>query len=134
MKEISQFCGGSRLAGALKAYHHVSREASFGGKGQLAIVASEEGRDFVMADFDELLARRDGPGDLAPEGLFLHVGKESLDDLEIDVAFQKRHLDFPEGFLHVFLGQAVFLPHFLMAPILLSELMIRATVMVWTPR
>ena len=35
-------------------------------------------------------------------GLFLDVFDELFDDLEIDVGFEQRHADFPQGGLHVF--------------------------------
>jgi hypothetical protein len=66
----------------------------------------KEGDHAVMDDLDELLARVDR----AEHGLALRVLDGAVDepphDAKVNVGLEKRHLDFLDGLLDIFLGDA----------------------------
>ena len=51
-----------------------------------------------MDDFDDLLGRAEGGGDLGAHGLDADMLDQVGDDVEVDVAFQQGQADFAHGF------------------------------------
>jgi hypothetical protein len=54
---------------------------------------AEDLHEFIVEDFHDLLAGRDGAQHLRTDGLRLHGGDEVFGDLEIDIGLQQRHAD-----------------------------------------
>jgi len=68
------------------------------------LVTSKEGGEFVLEDFDDLLARFDGFEDVGSLGFVFDVGDEFFDDAEFDVSFEKSKADVAEGVCDVLFG------------------------------
>ena len=58
------------------------------------MLRSHERRQFIADNFHHLLARRQAAHDVLSEGLLTHPLHKVLDDLKVDVRFQKRQPDF----------------------------------------
>ncbi len=65
---------------------------------------AEQVDQFIVDDFDDLLAGMDALDDFLAEGLGLDAVDEIAGDLEIDVGFEQRHADFAQGIGDVGLG------------------------------
>lgn len=68
------------------------------------LVAAEEGGEFVLEDFDNLLAGFDGLENVCALGLFLDVVDEVFDDAEFDIGFEKGQADVAEGVGDILFG------------------------------
>ena len=64
-------------------------------------VRAEHGDKLVVDDLDDHLARRDRADNILPDGLFLDLGDEILDDRQRHIGFQKRQPHFPHGLADV---------------------------------
>ena len=64
---------------------------------ELGIGVAEQGDQFVVDDFHDLLAWLHAGQHLFTEGFLLHAGQKLLGHLEIDICFQQRHAHFTEG-------------------------------------
>ena len=69
-------------------------------------VAAEQFGEFVVENFDDLLAGLDGLDDVFAEGLLLDLFDEGLGDLVFDIGLQEGEADLAEGIGDVFLGDA----------------------------
>jgi hypothetical protein len=71
---------------------------------QPGIGRAEQVHEFVVDDFDDLLAGLDALDDFRADGLGFDPFDEIAGDLEIHVGFQQRHADFAQRVGHVGLG------------------------------
>ena len=69
-----------------------------------ALVRAEQVHEFVVDDFDDLLAGLDALDDFRAEGLGFDALDEIAGDLEIHVGFEQRHADLAQGIGDVGLG------------------------------
>ncbi len=93
--EISgQLGGGSGLAGAVEAHHEDAGRLLEIERG---LVAAQERGQFILENFDDLLAGGDAAEHLLAQRLFLDAGDEVLRDGEIDVRLEQRHADLAQG-------------------------------------
>ena len=69
-----------------------------------ALVGAEQVHEFVIDDFDDLLAGLDALDDFRADGFGFDAFDEIAGDLEIHVGFQQRHADFAQGIGNVGLG------------------------------
>ncbi len=102
LEQLAEFGGGGGFARTMQTDHENFERAlgiEFGG------AFAEEGDQFVVDDFDDLLAGRDGFQD----GLAVARGLDALDeftgDLEMNVGGEEGGAHFLEGVGHVGLGQ-----------------------------
>ena len=65
---------------------------------------AEQVHQFVVDDFDDLLAGLDALDDFRADGLGFDALDEIAGDLEIDIRFQQRHADFAQRIGDVGLG------------------------------
>ncbi|MFT6594614.1 MAG: hypothetical protein ACJAT3_000580 [Akkermansiaceae bacterium] len=82
------------------AKEDVSRRIEIDG----GLVATEEFGEFVLEDFDDLLAGFDRFEDVGTVGFFLNAGDEVFDDTEFDIGFQESKADVAEGVSDVLFG------------------------------
>ena len=68
------------------------------------ILRAQQVHQFIVDDFDDLLAGLDALDDFRADGLGFDALDEIAGDLEIHVGFQQRHADFTQGFGDVGLG------------------------------
>ena len=68
------------------------------------VLRAEQVHEFVMDDFDDLLAGLDALDDFRADGLGFDALDEIAGDLEIHVGLQQRHADFAQGIADVGLG------------------------------
>jgi len=68
------------------------------------LVSAKELGEFVLEDFDDLLAGFDGLQDLGALGFFFDAGDEVLDDAEFDIGLEKGETDIAEGVGNVLFG------------------------------
>lgn len=103
-QQVGDFSGRGGFARALKAHKHDHR-----GFAALKIepcgLAPEQGNQFVIDDFNNLLGRVHALERLLTQTLHAHAFHKVLDDFEIDVSFQKRQPHLAQARLHVFLGE-----------------------------
>ena len=71
---------------------------------QPGVGRAEQVHEFVVDDFDDLLAGLDALDDFRADGLGFDALDEIAGDLEIHVGFQQRHADFAERVGDVGLG------------------------------
>ena len=69
-----------------------------------AFCRAEQVHEFVVDDFDDLLAGLDALDDFRADGLGFDALDEIAGDLEIHVGLQQRHADFAQGIGDVGLG------------------------------
>ena len=99
--ELARRCG---LTGTLKAHHHDDaglRAAQV----QFGCFAAEQGNEFVMHSFDELLRGGQAFFDFLAEHALTHALHELLDDLEVDVGFQQGKTHLAQAIADIFLGE-----------------------------
>ena len=99
---VDNFIGG--LTGTLKAHHHDDaglRAAQV----QFGCFAAEQGNEFVMHSFDELLRGGQAFFDFLAEHALTHTLHEFLDDLEVDVGFQQGKTHLAQAIADIFLGE-----------------------------
>jgi len=98
-----EFGGGGGFAGAVEA-----NDEDAGGFGEIELggSAAEEGDEFVLKDFDDLLAGRDAAQDVFAEGFFFYPGDEVFGDLVVDVGVEQGQPDFAEGIGDVLFADA----------------------------
>lgn len=77
-----QFARTGRFALALQAHHHNDRRRR-GAHIERSALAAHDFDQLVMDDLDDHLSRLDALEHLAPEGGFLHIRNELLNDLII---------------------------------------------------
>ena len=65
---------------------------------------AEQIDEFIVDDFDDLLAGMDALDDFLAEGLGFDAVDEIAGDLEIDIGFEKSHTDLAEGVRDIGLG------------------------------
>jgi hypothetical protein len=100
----SQLAAGRRLARALQAEHQQDARPAIG-RLQAALRVAEQRQHLVADNANDLLARRQTAEDLLIERAIAHTIDEGLDNLEVDVGFEQRQPDFPEGGLDRRLGE-----------------------------
>ena len=87
LEQLGQLGGRGRFSRAVEADHHdparLVELERFG-------VATEQRRQLVVEDFDDLLSRRDAAQHLLPERLLAHARDERLGHLEVHVRLQQR--------------------------------------------
>jgi hypothetical protein len=88
-------CGG--LAGALQAHHHDDSGLSAGKELYFRRLGAHQTDQFVVDDLDDHLGRIQAVHDILADRSLLNGFDEVLDDLEIDIGFQKSHLYFAQG-------------------------------------
>ncbi len=93
-----QLAAGGGLARAIES---AKREAQRAVRGQFRRVAGKAGQQFVVDDFDELLAGADAGQHLRAETLFLHLVAKILGDLVIHIGGEQRQAHFPHGVGHI---------------------------------
>ena len=71
---------------------------------QRGVLRAEQVDQFVVDDFDDLLAGLDALDDFRADGLGLDAFDEIAGDLEIDVGFEQRQAHFAQGVADVVLG------------------------------
>ena len=76
-----------------------------GGFGDMVRRAAEQGNQFLVYDFNDLLRGRQAFEDLGVRRLFGDGLDEILRDLEVDVRLEQRHADLTHSLLDVGLGQ-----------------------------
>ena len=76
------------------------------GRRQSALGVAEQRQHLVAHDAHDLLAGAEALEDLRIDGPVAHLVDERLDDLEVDVGFEQRHADFPQGDFHRLRRQA----------------------------
>ncbi len=103
---LGQLAGGGRLARALQPEHqnHARRCALAGGRPPCvspnsASISSRTMRTTCCTGAEAL-------EHLVIDGAITHLVDERLDDLEVDVGFEQRHADFPQGHFHRLRRQA----------------------------
>lgn len=99
--ELARRCG---LTGTLKTHHHDDaglRAAQV----QFGCFAAEQGNEFVMHSFDELLRGGQAFFDFLTEHALTHTLHELLDDLEVDVGFQQGKTHLAQAIADIFLGE-----------------------------
>ena len=92
---------GRRLTCTLQTDHHHDGHLLAGLQRKLGRLASHQGRHLFVDDLDHHLGGIDAVHDLFTDCSFLHGVHKLFDNLEVDVRFQKRHLDFPHRGLDV---------------------------------
>ena len=100
---LGELGGGGRLSASLQPGHEDDTGRLRGGL-ELGNVLAEEGDELVVDDFDDLLGRAEGGGDLGAERLDADVGDEIVDDVEVDVGFDEGEADLAHGVGDVFFG------------------------------
>ena len=100
----SQLAARRRLARALQAEHQQDAWPAIG-RLKSALRVAEQRQHLVADNADDLLARRQASEDLLIDRPIAHPIDEGLDDLEVDVGFEQRQPDFPEGGLDRRLGE-----------------------------
>ena len=70
-----------------------------GGEIQAGVLGTEQVNEFVVDDFNDLLAGLDTLDDFSADGLGFDAFDEIAGDLEIDVGFEQGHADFAQGFV-----------------------------------
>ncbi len=93
-----------RLARALEAHQHDDR-GRMRRHCQAMTRAAEQLDQLVANDLDDLLARRERGEHVLADGFDADALDEALDDLEIDVGFEKSHAHFAQGLLDILLRQ-----------------------------
>ena len=94
----------SRLARALKSRHQDDGRRH-GRNIEAALRAAHELCEFLVNDLDDDLRRRQCVEHILPDGAFLHLLDEILDNLEIDVGFEERHAHLAHRLVYVVLRQ-----------------------------
>ena len=79
-------------------------ELGFASSFNAAFCRAEQIHEFIVDDFDDLLAGLDALDDFGADGLGLDALDEIAGDLEIHVGLQQRHADFAQGIADVGLG------------------------------
>jgi len=111
-QEVRELGDGGGLSGALQAdHHHPRRPLPLLRQRQRGVDRAHQRFQLVVADLDEVVARRDLQllaflvGDAGrhhlTEGLLLHPGEETLGDVELDVRLQQRDADVAQGVVDV---------------------------------
>ena len=93
-----------RLARALKSRHHDDGRRHRRDI-EAALRAAHEFREFLVDNLDDDLRRCQGIEHILPDGAFLHLLDEILDDLEIDVGFEECHAHLAHRLVYVVLRQ-----------------------------
>ena len=103
-EQSGELCAVCRFAGALQTCHHDDgrRVRRYGKTGGLA---AEQGNQFLVYDFNDLLRGRQAFEDLGVRRLFGDSLDEILRDLEVDVGLKQRHANLAHSLLDVRLGQ-----------------------------
>jgi hypothetical protein len=98
---VGELGGSRRLARAVQ-----STDQDAGGRVEVEwlLVAAKQAGEFVVEDFDDLLARFDRLEDFGAERLVLHLGDEILGDAEFDVGFEQGDADFAQRVGDVLFG------------------------------
>src|SRR5262249_17884181 len=97
---LRELARGRRLSCALQTeQNHDSRP--LGGRRQSALAVAKQRQHLVANDLDDRLRRREALEDLFLHRPVAHPVDESLDDLEIDVRFEKREANLAQGGLDV---------------------------------
>ena len=71
---------------------------------ETSIRGTEKFDQFIVDNFDDLLARLDAKKDFLTDGFVFNAVDEIAGDLKIDVRFEQGETDFAEGLADVFLG------------------------------
>ena len=95
---LRQLARGRGLARALQPEHQNHARTSRGLL-QPALGIAEQREQLIANDLDDLLARGQALEDRLIHRPIAHAIDERLDDLEVDVRFEQRQPDFPEGVL-----------------------------------
>ena len=96
--------GRCRLAGALQAQHQHG-ERGIAAEPEVLGLAAQHLDHAVMDDLDDLLARRDGPQHVVPDGLLLDRVEQRPNGRQRSIGFQQRHAHFPERRLDISGGE-----------------------------
>ncbi len=111
-----QFAGGGGFAGALQADDQ-KYAGRLVGEAQLRFVAAEDLDQFLVNDLDDLLRRRERHEHFLAHGFLFDIFDELFDNTEVDVGFEERHADLPQGGLHVFSRKFAFAAQILENPL-----------------
>ena len=100
---LGEFGGGGGFAGAVEAANEDA-----GGRVEIerGLVAAEQQGEFVVEDFDDLLAGFDRLEDVLADGLGLDACDEVLGDAKLDIRFEQGDADLAQGVGNVFFGDA----------------------------
>jgi hypothetical protein len=101
-EETAQFATGSCFAGAVQAHHQDA--TGIAAELYAGIGRAEEFDEFVVNDFDDLLARLDAEKNFLADGFVFDALDKVASDFEINVGFKEGETDFAEGIADVFLG------------------------------
>jgi len=94
LEPAGELGGGGGLARAVEAYQEDARR---GGEVERGGVATQEGGQLVLENFDDLLAGRDAAQHVFAQRLGLDPCDEVLGHLVVDISFQQRHADGAHG-------------------------------------
>ena len=106
-EQSGKLCAVCRFARTLQTYHH-DNGRRVRGYGKTGGLAAEQGNQFLVYDFNDLLRGRKAFQDLGIGRLFGDGLDEILRDLEVDVRLEQRHADLTHSLLDVGLGQTAF--------------------------
>ncbi len=101
-EEFGELACGGRLAGTVEPDHHDA--GGFPCEFDAGIGGAQQFNQFVVDDFDDLLAGLNALDDLDAERLLLHPLDEIAGNLEIDVGVQQRHTHLAQGLRDIVLG------------------------------
>ncbi len=102
LEQPCELATGSRLAGAVQTDHQDATRIRV--EFERGIFGTEQVHEFIVDDFDDLLAGLDALNDLGADGFGFDALDEVAGDLEIHVGLQQRHADLAQGIGHVGLG------------------------------
>ncbi len=103
-QKAGELGAGGRLARALKPRHQDHRR-SRRGEGEVAAGAAHERGQLLVHDLYDLLARIERVQDVRAQAALLHLRREFLDDLEVDVGLEQGETDLAHRLVDVGLGQ-----------------------------
>ena len=102
-----QFGGGSGFAGPLQADQHQHGGQTAGG-GKAVVAAAEDGGQFLVDDFDHLLAGGEAFQDGGVQGAFLDFSHKVPGYPKVHIGFQQGTAHLPQGVVNILFGQAAF--------------------------
>ena len=102
MEETAEFGAGSGFAGTVQADHQDATGIAAELKSR--VCGAEKIDEFVVDDFDDVLARLDAEKDFLADRLAFDALDKIASDFEIDVGFQQGKTDLAERIADVFLG------------------------------
>ena len=101
-QQLAQFGGRSGFTGAVQTDHQDFQRTNFRKR---VVAFAEQADEFVVDDFDDLLAGSDSLGDFLSDALLLNAFDEFAGDLEVNVRGKQRGAHFLERLRHVFFGK-----------------------------